>query len=33
MLDDPYWTLHAARTLRADAPWPPPYARAVGAGR
>jgi len=30
-LDNPYWALHAARTLRADAAWPVQYARAVGA--
>ena len=28
MLRDPYWPLHAAGTLRADAPWPPQYLRA-----
>jgi 2,4-dienoyl-CoA reductase-like NADH-dependent reductase (Old Yellow Enzyme family) len=27
-LRDPYWPLHAARTLGADVPWPPPYLRA-----
>ncbi|MBI5063304.1 MAG: NADH:flavin oxidoreductase/NADH oxidase [Desulfatitalea sp.] len=27
-LRDPYWPLHAARTLRADIPWPVPYHRA-----
>jgi 2,4-dienoyl-CoA reductase-like NADH-dependent reductase (Old Yellow Enzyme family) len=32
-LDDPYWTLHAARALRAEGEWPVQYARAVGAGR
>jgi 2,4-dienoyl-CoA reductase-like NADH-dependent reductase (Old Yellow Enzyme family) len=28
MLRDPYWPLHAARILRADAPWPNQYLRA-----
>ncbi len=28
LLRDPYWPLHAARTLRADIPWPVPYHRA-----
>jgi 2,4-dienoyl-CoA reductase-like NADH-dependent reductase (Old Yellow Enzyme family) len=28
MLRDPYWPLHAARALRADAPWPNQYERA-----
>jgi 2,4-dienoyl-CoA reductase-like NADH-dependent reductase (Old Yellow Enzyme family) len=32
-LDDPYWALRAARTLRVEAPWPSPYARAVAAAR
>lgn len=29
LLRDPYWPLHAARELGADAPWPVQYARAV----
>jgi 2,4-dienoyl-CoA reductase-like NADH-dependent reductase (Old Yellow Enzyme family) len=28
MLRDPYWPLHAARSLGKDIPWPDPYARA-----
>jgi 2,4-dienoyl-CoA reductase-like NADH-dependent reductase (Old Yellow Enzyme family) len=28
LLRDPYWPLHAAAELRADAPWPPQYLRA-----
>ena len=28
MLRDPYWPLHAAQALRADAPWPKQYVRA-----
>ena len=28
MLRDPYWPLHAARALHADAPWPNQYLRA-----
>ncbi|MCU1228550.1 MAG: namA [Acidobacteria bacterium] len=28
-LRDPYWALHAAKELGADAPWPPQYERAV----
>jgi len=28
MLRDPYWPLHAAMALHADAPWPNPYLRA-----
>jgi 2,4-dienoyl-CoA reductase-like NADH-dependent reductase (Old Yellow Enzyme family) len=28
MLRDPYWTLHAARTLGADVSWPSQYLRA-----
>lgn len=28
MLRDPYWPLHAARTLGVDIPWPPQYERA-----
>jgi 2,4-dienoyl-CoA reductase-like NADH-dependent reductase (Old Yellow Enzyme family) len=28
-LRDPYWPLHAAKELGADAPWPVQYARAV----
>jgi 2,4-dienoyl-CoA reductase-like NADH-dependent reductase (Old Yellow Enzyme family) len=28
MLRDPYWPLHAAKALQADAPWPNPYLRA-----
>lgn len=28
MLNDPYWPLHAARTLRADVAWPNQYLRA-----
>lgn len=28
MLRDPYWPLHAARTLKADIPWPKQYLRA-----
>jgi len=28
MLRDPYWPLHAARSLGEDVPWPDPYARA-----
>ncbi len=28
MLRDPYWALHAARTLRVDVPWPVQYGRA-----
>jgi 2,4-dienoyl-CoA reductase-like NADH-dependent reductase (Old Yellow Enzyme family) len=27
LLDDPYWPLHAARTLRARVPWPVQYER------
>lgn len=30
MLRDPNWSLHAAQALGAHAPWPKPYARAVG---
>lgn len=30
MLRDPNWALHAAQALGATAPWPQPYARAVG---
>jgi len=26
-LNDPYWPLHAARTLKAKIPWPPQYER------
>jgi 2,4-dienoyl-CoA reductase-like NADH-dependent reductase (Old Yellow Enzyme family) len=29
MLKDPYWALHAAEALEAQAPWPVAYARAV----
>lgn len=29
LLRDPYWPLHAAKELGADAPWPVQYARAV----
>jgi 2,4-dienoyl-CoA reductase-like NADH-dependent reductase (Old Yellow Enzyme family) len=29
MLRDPYWPLHAARSLGVDLPWPVQYARAV----
>jgi 2,4-dienoyl-CoA reductase-like NADH-dependent reductase (Old Yellow Enzyme family) len=29
MLRDPYWAIHAARTLGKDAPWPIPYGYAV----
>ena len=32
-LDNPYWALHAARKLRANADWPVQYARAVGVPR
>ncbi len=28
LLRDPYWPLHAARTLGVDVPWPPQYLRA-----
>jgi 2,4-dienoyl-CoA reductase-like NADH-dependent reductase (Old Yellow Enzyme family) len=28
MLRDPYWPLHAAKSLHADVPWPNPYLRA-----
>jgi 2,4-dienoyl-CoA reductase-like NADH-dependent reductase (Old Yellow Enzyme family) len=28
MLRDPYWPLHAAKTLNVDVPWPPQYLRA-----
>jgi 2,4-dienoyl-CoA reductase-like NADH-dependent reductase (Old Yellow Enzyme family) len=28
-LRDPYWPLHAAATLRQDAPWPSQYLRAA----
>jgi 2,4-dienoyl-CoA reductase-like NADH-dependent reductase (Old Yellow Enzyme family) len=28
LLRDPYWPLRAARTLKVDIPWPPPYQRA-----
>jgi 2,4-dienoyl-CoA reductase-like NADH-dependent reductase (Old Yellow Enzyme family) len=28
MLRDPYWPLHAARSLGVDVPWPVQYARA-----
>jgi 2,4-dienoyl-CoA reductase-like NADH-dependent reductase (Old Yellow Enzyme family) len=28
MLRDPYWSLHAAKALHADAPWPNQYLRA-----
>jgi 2,4-dienoyl-CoA reductase-like NADH-dependent reductase (Old Yellow Enzyme family) len=28
MLRDPYWPLHAAKTLGAEVAWPPQYARA-----
>jgi 2,4-dienoyl-CoA reductase-like NADH-dependent reductase (Old Yellow Enzyme family) len=28
MLRDPYWALHAAKSLGADAPWPVQYERA-----
>ncbi len=28
LLRDPYWPLHAARTLHAEIPWPPQYERA-----
>jgi len=28
LLRDPYWPLHAARELGAEAPWPPQYERA-----
>jgi 2,4-dienoyl-CoA reductase-like NADH-dependent reductase (Old Yellow Enzyme family) len=28
LLRDPYWPLHAARTLGVDLPWPPQYQRA-----
>lgn len=28
LLRDPYWPLHAARTLGVDVPWPPQYVRA-----
>ncbi|MCU0970597.1 MAG: oxidoreductase, partial [Gammaproteobacteria bacterium] len=28
MLRDPYWPLHAARALGADAAWPSQYLRA-----
>ena len=30
MLRDPYWALHAARTLGAPPPWPSQYLRAAG---
>lgn len=30
LLRDPYWPLHAARSLRVDVPWPPQYLRAKG---
>lgn len=30
MLRNPHWALHAAETLDIAAPWPLPYARAVG---
>jgi 2,4-dienoyl-CoA reductase-like NADH-dependent reductase (Old Yellow Enzyme family) len=30
LLRDPYWPLFAARTLGAEAPWPPQYQRAIG---
>jgi 2,4-dienoyl-CoA reductase-like NADH-dependent reductase (Old Yellow Enzyme family) len=26
-LNDPYWPIHAAKALKAKAPWPPQYAR------
>jgi len=26
-LNDPYWPLHAAKTLKAKIPWPPQYER------
>jgi len=29
MLRDPYWPLHAAKVLGADAPWPVQYERAA----
>jgi len=29
LLRDPYWPLHAAATLRHEAPWPPQYVRAA----
>ena len=28
LLRDPYWPLHAARSLDTDLPWPLPYERA-----
>ena len=28
MLRDPYWPLHAAKALHAEAPWPKQYLRA-----
>lgn len=32
LLRDPYWPLHAARTLRHEVPWPAQYARAAERG-
>jgi 2,4-dienoyl-CoA reductase-like NADH-dependent reductase (Old Yellow Enzyme family) len=32
MLRDPYWPIHAARTLGVDVPWPEQYLRARPAG-
>lgn len=32
MLRDPYWALHAARTLDETPSWPPQYSRAMGTG-
>jgi len=28
LLRDPYWPLHAAKTLHVDVPWPSQYLRA-----
>ncbi|MFL6255667.1 MAG: oxidoreductase, partial [Pyrinomonadaceae bacterium] len=28
-LRDPYWPLHAAKQLGAEAPWPVQYGRAI----
>jgi len=33
MLKDPNWAVHAAEALEQEAPWPPPYARAVAKQR
>jgi 2,4-dienoyl-CoA reductase-like NADH-dependent reductase (Old Yellow Enzyme family) len=32
LLRDPYWPLHAAKTLGAGGDWPVQYLRAVGRG-